>query len=850
METPPAVASTFRFRDHQDTVDSTESETSSYVTSISTENDDESEVESMTGKGIKRLCAELLEIKAESDEDFHRNIFSNYSAFVGIYEEVKDMEKELMQLKTHVSTQRRFVKDLIEGVYLKMLSEETIDSITEEPECDEEESPPLHELEILVNDFSDKLDLLIWENRIDEAIDVLEKEEENLKNLQVKDSTSLDMVRLYESVFSERKAVITKKLIMAAENSRTPAPEFQKALAGLCRLGDNDLATQLLVKFYHSRLVTGTRRLQSSQSLLHGAYIRELSKFVFSVISQAAKSFEMLYGEASPYAPELVQWINEEVEVFVGCFTKHVNKSVSEISDGLSTAVEAVHCAMSYCSLLEAQGLVLQPGLIKLIRPFMEEVLQMHLEHFRKVIGIFTGMDAWVLGRYLASGILNESSTSVVGGKQPEYCLLTSSGRKFVTLFQAITDDVAPLVALEMEGSILRALTNLFSEYITILENAMTPENVSEESGSRIILADSVPQQVSILANFTTLQRLFSSIVVILFEGINCEIINKDSADFQQRELDGCVQFIREACDRLRDDFCRNFLCRMTSPQSDCKFIPKGCSDESGDPALDHDTIPSVAFQVLFSELRKLEKLREDNVFEVEWLVELLRELIEAIFVWISANKDIWKTDGETSDFQSNQFVLDMHFLEAITLHGKYFSENPSVVETLMNSAFVSAGLDPTRNSDNDGWAIKAATEAIQRLLDMEKIESSSNDDEIAGPVEETVPDDDEDAVESLQDVHGCGSSDESVMLDEDVIASPVEPENVAYEKFHFQETSLQDLLLPLGVPQASGIGFSIPTFSAEEKETSEEAEPSSENPHNGGELDSPGLEMAYPGIG
>jgi hypothetical protein len=66
----------------------------------------------------------------------------------------------------------------------------------------------------------------------------------------------------------------------------------------------------------------------------------------------------------------------------------------------------------------------------------MEDVLLIHVDHFKKVIGIFTATDAWVLGRYLLSGILNESCSSNVIGERPEYCLLTSSGRKFVTVLQ------------------------------------------------------------------------------------------------------------------------------------------------------------------------------------------------------------------------------------------------------------------------------------------------------------------------------------------------------------------------------------------------------------------------------
>lgn len=33
-------------------------------------------------QGIHHLCSELLELKAESDEDFQMNVLSNYTAFL------------------------------------------------------------------------------------------------------------------------------------------------------------------------------------------------------------------------------------------------------------------------------------------------------------------------------------------------------------------------------------------------------------------------------------------------------------------------------------------------------------------------------------------------------------------------------------------------------------------------------------------------------------------------------------------------------------------------------------------------------------------------------------------------
>lgn len=176
-------------------------------------------------------------------------------------------------------------------------------------------------------------------------------------------------------------------------------------------------------------------------------------------------------------------------------------------------------------------------------------------------------------------------------------------------LFQAMTEDVTPLLALQMEGSIFRGLMNLFTEYIAILERAITSEtNVLEKSGSRIILAESVLQQVSILANLSTLEHLFSSTIMSIFGGIdriNSDLMTNQSLGFQWQEIDDCVLFIQEASSRLRANFCEQFIDRVVSLETGCELTPETCTDSKGDPNLVNDVMPSLAFQVHLSPFRK-----------------------------------------------------------------------------------------------------------------------------------------------------------------------------------------------------------------------------------------------------
>ncbi|KAI3963965.1 hypothetical protein MKW92_014545, partial [Papaver armeniacum] len=127
--------------------------------------------------------------------------------------------------------------------------------------------------------------------------------------------------------------------------------------------------------------------------------------------------------------------MREALEVFVICFDKYV-KSDSEINGRLSTAVASVEISFSFCSLLEAQSITLQPCLVKLMRPCMNKVLKMHTDHFKKVVGIFTATDDWVLGKYLISGILNERALPMITARELEYCMITNSGRKLTSMLQ------------------------------------------------------------------------------------------------------------------------------------------------------------------------------------------------------------------------------------------------------------------------------------------------------------------------------------------------------------------------------------------------------------------------------
>ncbi|XP_057422978.1 exocyst complex component EXO84B-like isoform X2 [Lotus japonicus] len=678
----------------------------------------------MTGRGIKHLCDELGELKEAASQDLRKNLSANSSSFLRILEEVTGVENELVQLENHLLSHKRLLKDLIDRIYPKILF---INSTIEDPIYFAPSSPS--ELEIHINDVSEKLDILMLEHKVDEALHLLESAEEHYQSIQLQHhSYSKNEMMLYNSLISEQKSMLIQKFTQIAENERTIAPELQSVLASLCRLGESQLAIHLLLKHYHLRIVTGINNLKCSKSYSIEYYLRELARFVFSMISQAAKSFEKLCGDTSPYTSELMLWVYAETKSFVTFFARHV-KSTSSLSVDLCSSIKAVKFAVFYCSLLENQKVVLQPYLVKHLFPCIEEVLDTHINHFKKVISIFSASDSWILEKFHVSEVFcGALSLSLTNGAQPDYCLLTASGQKFLTLLQAFVEDTSPLVALEMGGLVIKELMNLFSEYIVILERALTYETSTiEEDNARIKLAESLLQQVSILANVSALVHFLSTIVKGIFSNnghMDSQVLGNRSIVHEQHEIQDFLLFIEEGTNKLRNVFCQQLIQGVLSTYHSHEIFATIHYNDQCDVSMIHNPMPSGIYQVLFLELRKIEKLDEENVFEMNWLMELLRELMESMFIWASKNKEINATTEESMSSQTDeakQFILDVQFLVEVGMYGGYFSDDPLLLLTLMKSTFSSAGLDPFKDVVNDDWAIDAATETIQKLLDIEK---------------------------------------------------------------------------------------------------------------------------------
>ncbi|XP_073140979.1 exocyst complex component EXO84A-like [Henckelia pumila] len=724
MESSSYSRSRFRFRDHDQEMVDHESWDKSHTTAdssyVSSHEDEETTLQSMTAKGVQHLCSELLELKQESDEDFQKNIFSNYTAFLAILKEVEILRGELVGLKHQASSQGKLVKNLINGTSLQVLSVETIEMMLEEPP--NLEPSPASILETHTEKVSEMLDTLLSEHRLQDALVLLKMEGKFFQNLSSGEDISSNDITFYHSGISEKRTVLSDQFSSMAKHPRVSAPELQKALLGLSQLGENRLATKLLLQYYHSRIASGVHDMQSSKEVLDVSYVQETARLVCSMISQCARCFVALNGENHAQDSVLVQWAEEEIKFFASCFEKFIS-SIPQISGRLVLAADTVQIAMSYCSLLEPQMLFLQPSLIEQVRPCVQEVLRTHISHLSKVVSIFTSADTWDLDRYLVSGILTGRNDGVVD-QLPDYIYLTNSGRKFIMVFQSLADDVLSLISLQMESSILKGILDLFVAYIVVLESALTGDtDVLQKEGLSINLPESPAQEICILANISTLMQFSSMVIRNIFEGIH-------GSEF---EIQNFLLFVKDVNGRLRAGFLKQFVKNIFSTDDD----HQACSSEcriNWDESTICDLVPSVPYLELYLELKKLEKLANEDCMEKNWLMDLLRELTHAVFEWISSASKNWQIDKQDLANNRNeliQLILDSHFLVEIARHGGYLSDNitqvPMDFVSHLEASFITAGLESLRGL-NDKWPANAATKALLKLQELEGQETVENE--------------------------------------------------------------------------------------------------------------------------
>lgn len=303
-----------------------------------------------------------------------------------ISEEVVEMKHELNELQKHISSQGILVQDLMTGACLQLddwnksnLGECEDEKELQSPENREPLPNETGESKIII---LENIDVLLAEHRVEEVVEAIVAEERNSAELKGSSDALSTEANSYKSLFLERKAVVEEQLVEIAKQPLVSMVELKKALLGLIKIGKGPLAHQYLLKWYGSRLQKSIGVFLPSCALCPRSFAATLAKLMFSAISMTTRESGSVFGDDPVYTNRVVQWAEWEIEYFVRLVKE--NAPSSETISALHAASICVQAGLCYCTMLESQGLKLSKLLLVLLRPYIEEVLELNFRRARR----------------------------------------------------------------------------------------------------------------------------------------------------------------------------------------------------------------------------------------------------------------------------------------------------------------------------------------------------------------------------------------------------------------------------------------------------------------------------------
>ncbi|TYH13863.1 hypothetical protein ES288_A06G173500v1 [Gossypium darwinii] len=687
------------------------------IESITPQSKIDSVHQSHTEKGIRKLCCELLDLK-DAVENLCGNRRTKYLAFLRMSEEVVEMEHELVELRKHISSQGIIVQDLMTGVCRELEEWNQENADTNDPPLDPKVDDVQEEMDDPKKKFLEKIDVLLAEHKVEEALEALEAEERNFSGDSSTESSS------YKSSFLERKAMLEDQLTEIAELPAVSANELKKALSGLIKLGKGPSAQLLLLKSRGSRLQKNIEVFLPSCSVCPKTFPAALSRLVFSMISLTTRESGLIFGDNPVYTNRVVQWAEWEIEFFVRLVKE--NAPPSETISALRAASICVQDSLNYCLLLESQGLKLSKLLLVLLRPYLEEVLELNFRRARKAV--FDSMEVdenLPLSPHFVSAVsaFATSSNSV----------LVDSGMKFLYIISDILEQLMPLVVSHFGGNVLPRISQLFDKYMDALIRALPgpsdDDSLTELKETIPFRAETDSEQLAILGiAFTIMDELLPSMVVKIWspknenqEPGNENIVPNASTTTELKDWRRQLQY---SFDKLRDHFCRQYVLsfiysREGKTRLNAQIYLGGDGEDS-----QWDTLPSLPFQALFAKLQQLATVAGDVLLGKEKLQKiLLARLTETVLMWLSNEQDFWGVfEDKSTPLQPlglQQLILDMHFTVEIARFAGYPSRHVHQIASAITARAIRTftARDVESALPVDEWFVETAKSAINKLL-------------------------------------------------------------------------------------------------------------------------------------
>ncbi|GAA0150966.1 hypothetical protein LIER_09786 [Lithospermum erythrorhizon] len=607
--------------------------------------------QSHTEKGIRKICFELLDLK-DAVDNLCGNTRSKYLAFLRLSEEVVETEHEMTELRKHISSQGLLIQDLMSGV-CRELDEWTQANGDTGEDHDGSQSGEIDELfPSEVEDkkalFLEHIDVLLVEHKMEEAIDALESEERNNADLKISAGNSSAEPSTYKSALLKRRAMLENQLIEMIQQPSVSVIEIKKALLSLVKLGKGSTAHQLLLKSYGSRLQRSIEAFLPLCPCYPETYPATLSNLVFSSISLTAKESGLMFGDNPVFGDKVVQWAEWEIESFVKLVKEHAPSS--ETTSALRAASVCVQASLNHSSALEPQGLKLSKLLLVLLRPYLEEVLELNFRRARKTILDFDGSDRNMpLSPRFASPLSTFARSSD--------SLLVSSGMRFIHTVKDIVEQLTHLTIVNFGGNILTRISQLFDKYVDVLIKALPgpteDDNLAELKESAPFRAETDSEQLALLGTaFTIAEELLPMVASRLWNILNetkeagnslTETISPPGNT--NLELKDWRRLLQHSLDKLRDHFCRQYVVTFIySRDGNTRLEAQIYLDDKGEDLISSsDPLPSLPFQALFGKLQQLVTVAGDVLLGREKIQKvLLARLTETVVMWLSEEEEFW----------------------------------------------------------------------------------------------------------------------------------------------------------------------------------------------------------------
>ncbi|PIN15229.1 Exocyst complex subunit [Handroanthus impetiginosus] len=691
----------------------------------------------MSEKEIRHLCIYLVGLKKASAEEMRKSVYANYASFIRTSKEISDLEGELVSLKNLLSSRANIIHGIADGVRVESLNDGTDQSKDDDLDI---EDPEPTKFDKWLSQYTENLEVLLAERRVDEALKALDEGENAAEEAKEHGSLTPSALLSLQNSIMENRQKLADQLAEATCQASTSSFELRSSVKAMKKLGDGPRAHTLLLKSHQQKLHRNMQSLYPSNTSHGTAYTTALSHLVFSTIAQAANDSLAIFDDEPAFASELVTWTVNQTEAFAQLIKKNVIAAPAA-SGCLRIVAECVHICLGHCSLLEDRGLALCPTLLKIFRPYLEQALQTSLKRVDLSTAAIAASDDWSLTYPPVAG--RSWGAASVSSAMASQQKLSSSAHRFNTMIQELCEDIGSLEILPLSEQALEGVLQSFNSYVNMLINAF-PASVETEnlegSERRIVkIAETETQQIALLANALLLaDELLPRATIKLTSSANRsdEQPRRGSANRppEQRELKRRLQRL---VDQLRDSFCRQHALELIFTEDGGVRLSADMYLSMDDSKEEPEWFPSPIYQELFAKLTRIANIASDIFLGRErFATILLMRLTETVILWFSDDQNFWdEIEGgqrPLGPLGLQQFYLDMEFVILFASQGRYLSRNlHQVMKNIIARAIEAVqanNIDPYSVLPEDEWFADVAQIAIKMLLGQAKFDNTDRD--------------------------------------------------------------------------------------------------------------------------